>query len=209
MKKFLENKANKALLSFFIALLSYFVSINYHIDLILIIIGNGTLIYAFVLALYVLYDELFDKKKPLKIDIEKILNFVSLSALILSFIILTFGTSIMAKSGNENTKPIVGRTYVTYNLDCNKCEISYDNLKRAVALYNIKHCDEKIQMVNLKNDTPLSNTLNKDLEKYGSIVKYTGTNLNQEKYTLTDEKGEAIENSTSTIYSQLKKMAKS
>lgn len=97
-------------------------------------------------------------------------------------------------------------TYVTNDDTCPYCAKSKQNLNRVVFVYNQTHRN-KVKMIDLQSDKPISKEVTKYIKYKGSIVRMdkNGT-VKTEIYTKGDKHG-PIETSNSEIYELLQEIS--
>lgn len=93
--------------------------------------------------------------------------------------------------------------YLTYNHDCENCKKSYDAVKRAAFVYNSSHPFNKVQIVNLKDNTRVARDLSDSLQNYGTISKATEKDLYEFGYSLADSEGNPVSNTPDYIYKKI------
>ena len=109
-------------------------------------------------------------------------------------------------STDENTSIKSGQIYVTHHSDCEFCQVSNANMKRAVELYNITHTKDVV-VVDVKHDTKLAKELDTRIEHYGSIIIVDKDgDQHTLQYTTGNLKGEPVSNSSRNIYERIQKV---
>lgn len=98
-------------------------------------------------------------------------------------------------------------TYVTYDDTCPYCEKSKQNLNRVVFVYNQSHRN-KVKMIDLNSDKPISKEVTKYIKYKGTIVRMDKNGTVKTKvYTKGDKHG-PVETSNSEIYELLQEISR-
>lgn len=189
--------------------LSYKFALTLLIGKYLFLIGLAVYLIKYCIQKHILY-------RRERIEVELPQKCLWLSAVVLSIcVILSNGLMLISliKPFNlytTDTKANIKENvlYVTTNSDCIYCQVSYENMLRAVQVYSdIKGAD--VRVVQLNENTPLSKALNKRVDHYGSILRIDKSKMQYETaYTLANQEGKPIKNTASNIYQMLEKVRK-
>lgn len=173
------------------------------------VVASGLLLYEVGMAVYKVYDDTSftfrEKMLPLLLGA---LLFLGVALPTARLVYQTTYPVGVVLTPDKVKKPKEGVIYITHHSDCIYCKASYLNMKRAAFAYKRNNPGVDVQVVDIKDKTPLAKYFDKHLEHYGSIVMYD-KNMEQKAvlYTKGQADGSPVANTVRDIYSRIEAVA--